>query len=103
MGRYFFRGYRSQISNKNHLSAECLIVHRSKFIYLSIGSRRQINHKFRGNESAKKNRALFGVEDIPHGYTLNYNYQHMKVEEVQEVNCRVMEKLMEEQELKKWW
>jgi hypothetical protein len=67
-----------------------------------LGSRRQINHKLRGNETArKKYRALFGVEEIPHGDTLNYTYQRLKVEEVQEVVCRMMDKLMEYEELKK--
>lgn len=68
-----------------------------------LGSRRQINHKLRGNETArKKYRALFGVEEIPHGDTLNYTYQRLKVEEVQEVVCRMMEKLMGYEELNKW-
>jgi hypothetical protein len=68
-----------------------------------LGSRRQINHKLRGNETArKKYQALFGVETIPHGDTLNYNYQHLKVEEVQEVVCRMMETLMEKEELSQW-
>lgn len=68
-----------------------------------LGSRRQINHKLRGNETAKKKyRALFGVEEIPHGDTLNYTYQRLKVEEVQEVVCRMMDKLMDTEELTQW-
>ena len=68
-----------------------------------LGSRRQINHKLRGNETAeKKYRALFGVEEIPHGDTLNYTYQRLKVEEVQEVVCQLMEKLMKDEELTQW-
>jgi len=68
-----------------------------------LGSRRQINHKLRGNETAKKKyRVLFGVEEIPHGDTLNYTYQRLDVEEVQEVVCRVVEKLMGHEELAKW-
>lgn len=68
-----------------------------------LGSRRQINHKLRGNEAAKKKyRAMFGIERIPHGDTLNYTYQHLKVEEVQEIVCRIMEKLMKDEELRKW-
>ena len=71
------------------------------FIF-QLGSRRQINHKLRGNETAKKKyRMLFGVEEIPHGDTLNYTYRRLKVEEVQEVVCRLMEKLMKEEELTK--
>jgi hypothetical protein len=68
-----------------------------------LGSRRQINYKLRENESARrKYRTLFGVEDVPHGDTLNYNYQHMKVEEIQEIECRMMEILMEQEELRQW-
>jgi len=68
-----------------------------------LGSRRQINHKLRGNETAKrKYRAMFGVEEIPHGDTLNYTYQRLEVAEVQEVVCRIMEKLMKHDELTQW-
>ncbi len=68
-----------------------------------LGARRQINHKLRGNATVRrKYRALFGVEDIPHGDTLNYSYQQLKVDEVQEVVCRLVEKLMDEEELGKW-
>jgi hypothetical protein len=67
-----------------------------------LGARRQINHQLRGNERVrKKYRALFGVEDIPHGDTLNYSYRQLKVEEVQEVVCRLMEGVMEREELRK--
>jgi hypothetical protein len=68
-----------------------------------LGSRRQVNYKLRENESARrKYRALFGVEDVPHGDTLNYTYQQLNVEEVQEIECRMMEILMEQEELQKW-
>jgi hypothetical protein len=68
-----------------------------------LGARRQINHKLRGNAGVgKKYRALFGVEDIPHGDTLNYSFQQLKVDEVQEVVCRLMEKLMAQEELRQW-
>jgi hypothetical protein len=68
-----------------------------------LGARRQINHQLRGNTRVRqKYRALFGVEDIPHGDTLNYTYQQLKVAEVQEVVCRLMEGVMETEELKKW-
>ncbi len=67
-----------------------------------LGARRQVNHKLRGNARVRaKYRALFEVEDIPHGDTLNYTYQQLQVEEVQEVVCRLMEGLMEREELQK--
>jgi hypothetical protein len=68
-----------------------------------LGARRQINHQLRGNTRVrKKYRALFGVEDIPHGDTLNYSYKRIQVAEVQEVVCRLMEKVMETQEIRQW-
>ena len=68
-----------------------------------LGARRQVNHQLRGNERVcKKYRALFGVESVPHGDTLNYNYQRLKVEEVQEVVCRLMERVMATEELRRW-
>ncbi len=67
-----------------------------------LGARRQINHQLRGNARVRaKYRALFGVDDIPHGDTLNYTYQQLKVAEVQEVVCRLMEGLMAREELQK--
>jgi len=67
-----------------------------------LGARRQINHKLRGNGAVrKKYRALFGVEEIPHGDSVNYTFQRLKVEEVQEVVCRMMEQLMEQEEFRK--
>ncbi len=68
-----------------------------------LGARRQINYKLRMNAAVrKKYQALFGVENVPHGDTVNYAYQRMKVEEVQEIVCRMMEKLMEAEEMRKW-
>lgn len=67
-----------------------------------LGARRQINHQLRGNARVgKKYRALFGVESVPHGDTLNYTYQRLKVDEVQEVVCRLMEGVMETEEFQK--
>ncbi len=65
-----------------------------------LGARRQINHQLRENTRVRqKYRALFGVEDIPHGDTLNYTFQRLKVEEVQEVVCRLMARVMQTEEL----
>jgi hypothetical protein len=68
-----------------------------------LGARRQVNHQLRGNARVRaKYQLLFGVEDVPHGDTLNYTYQQLQVEEVQEVVCRLMEGLMKREELQKW-
>lgn len=66
-----------------------------------LGARRQVNHQLRGNERVrKKYRVLFGVDDVPHGDTLNYNYQRLKVEEVQECVCWLMACVMEQAEVR---
>lgn len=60
-----------------------------------LGSRRQVNYRLRGNGAVrKKYRALFGVEDVPHGDSLNYSYQQLQVVEVQETVCRLMARVM---------
>ncbi len=65
-----------------------------------FGSRRQINHKLRGNGAVKqKYQALFGVDEIPHGDSLNYTYQQVPAGEVQEIVCQLMESLMGQSEL----
>jgi len=68
-----------------------------------LGARRQINHQLRGSTTVRKKYGLlFAVGNIPHGDTLNYSYRKLKVEEMQEVVCRVTEKVMAQEELKKW-
>jgi hypothetical protein len=37
---------------------------------------------------------LFKVENIPHGDTLNYGFQRVEVEEVQEMICGSVEQLI---------
>jgi len=60
-----------------------------------LGARRQVNYRLRGNGAVrKKYRALFGVADVPHGDSLNYSYQQLKVDEVQEAVCRLIEGVM---------
>ena len=99
-----FGGVRDERQAKKTLYPMEAILFTGVLLFLcQLGSRRQINHKLRGNGAVRrKYRALFGVEEIPHGDTLNYTYQHLKVAEVQEILCRMMEKLMGEEELQKW-
>jgi hypothetical protein len=60
-----------------------------------LGSRRGVKDKLRENgPSQAKFAAWFGVEAIPHGDTLNYGYQRLQVDEVQEVVCRSVETLI---------
>lgn len=54
-----------------------------------LGSRRGVKDKLRENGPSQGKFAVwFGIESIPHGDTLNYGYQRLQVEEVQEVICR---------------
>jgi hypothetical protein len=65
-----------------------------------LGSRRGVQAKLRENgPSQAKFGALFGVENVPHGDTLNYGYRRLKVEEVQEVICRCVEGLIRKKAL----
>jgi len=60
-----------------------------------LGSRRGVQAKLRGNgPSQAKFGDLFGVENVPHGDTLNYAYQRLNVDEVQEVICGCVEALI---------
>jgi hypothetical protein len=74
------------------------------FMFLcQLGARRQINHKLRGNGSSKaKIKALLGVDEIPHGDTLNYGFKKLVVAEVQEVVCRMVEVLIRKKVLSRW-
>ena len=60
-----------------------------------LGSRREANYKLRGNgPSAAKFAAWFGVNDVPHGDTLDYAFRRVTVAEVQEAECCLVEGLV---------
>jgi hypothetical protein len=62
---------------------------------LRLGARRQVSHLLRENgPSAAKYRVLFGVENCPHGDTLNYLCARLDVAGVQEVVTRMTETLI---------
>jgi hypothetical protein len=62
---------------------------------LRLGARRQVGYLLRGNgPSVAKYGALFGVENCPHGDTLNYLCARADVTEVQEVVTRMTESLI---------
>jgi len=68
-----------------------------------LGSRRGVQAKLRENSpSQDKFGALFGVKNIPHGDTLNYGYKRLKVDEVQEVICRCVERLIRKKVLSRY-
>ena len=60
-----------------------------------LGSRREANYRLRSNgPSAAKFAAWFGVNDVPHGDTLDYAFRQVTVAEVQEAECRLVEGLI---------
>ncbi len=60
-----------------------------------LGSRRQIQAKLWGNSrSEAKFEALFRVESISHGDSLNYGFKRLEPEEMQEAVCRMLEALI---------
>ena len=68
-----------------------------------LGSRRNINHKLRGNEAAEeKSKILFGTEQIPHGDTLNYAFRKLNVEEMQQIVSWMTATLIRKKVLTKW-
>jgi hypothetical protein len=68
-----------------------------------LGSRRQIKAKLRGNSrSAAKFGALFGVERIPHGDSLNYGFKRLEPDEMQEAVCRMLEALIRKKVVYRW-
>ena len=68
-----------------------------------LGSRRQINHLFRGNgPSGAKFQALFDVETCPHGDTANVLFSRLLPGEVQEVVCWIIETLVRKKVLDRY-
>ena len=58
---------------------------------LRLGSRRQINFDLRSNENVEeKFLSLWGVDEVPHGDTLNYAFKNIDVDEIQEVLCQLV-------------
>ena len=70
---------------------------------LRLGSRRQINFDFRKNENIEeKFWSLWGTDEAPHGDTLNYAFKNIAVNEIQEVLCLLVERLIRKKVLDRW-
>jgi len=68
-----------------------------------LGARRQIKHQLRENgPSQSKFGTWFGVEEFPHGDTLNYAFKRIAPGEVQEVICQMVESLIRKKVLYPW-
>ena len=82
---------------------EALLCTGTMMFTFRLGARRQIKHQMRGNgPSEAKFEAWFGVEEIPHGDTLNYGFKRLEPEEVQEVVCWMVERLIRKKVLYRW-
>jgi len=81
-------------------SIESLLLTGLFMFVCQLGSRRGIKDKLRDNAfSQAKFSAWFGVENVPHGDTLNYCYQRLNVDEMQEVICQSIETLIRQKVL----
>jgi len=70
---------------------------------LRLGSRRQINFELRENENVEeKYLSLSGVDGVPHGDTVNYALQELDVDEIQEVLCSLVDRLIRKKVLDRW-
>lgn len=68
-----------------------------------LASRRQIKAQLRGNRrSETKFEAVFGVERIPHGDSLNYSFKRLEPDEMQAVVCNMVEALIRKKVLYAW-
>lgn len=63
------------------------------FIY-RLGARRQIALQLRNSRGARKMETLFGIEAVPHGDTINDAFEQLDPDQVQEVVCGLVEKLI---------
>jgi hypothetical protein len=70
---------------------------------LRLGARRQIKFELKENENVEeKYFSLCGVDEVPHGDTLNYAFQKLSVEAVQEVLCQLVDTLIRKKVLNSW-
>jgi hypothetical protein len=68
-----------------------------------LGSRRQIQYQLRENGASQaKLGSWFEVATVPHGDTLDYAFQRLQPAEMQEVVCRLVERLIRKKVLYRW-
>lgn len=59
-----------------------------------LGARRQVHLLLNNEEAARKYGSLFKVDSVPHGDTLDYLYSRLDEQQVQEVVCRMIDRLI---------
>lgn len=81
----------------------CLLFTAILMFLCHLGARRQIALKFRDNAPSAANFArLFGVEQAPHGDTLNYAFKNIDPKQVQECVTRLVEILIRKKVLERY-
>ncbi|MGH7599712.1 MAG: transposase family protein [bacterium] len=81
----------------------CLFFTAILMFLCHLGARRQIAHKFRNNAPSAANfLRLFGVEDAPHGDTLNHAFKNVSPLHVQECVTRLLEILIRKKVLERY-
>lgn len=81
----------------------CLLFTGLLMFLCHLAARRQVALKFRDNAPSATNFArLFGVEQAPHGDTLNYAFKNIKPQQVQECVTRLVEILIRKKALERY-
>src|SRR5213594_3050363 len=81
----------------------CLLFTGILMFLCHLGARRQIAFKFRDNAPSAANFArLFGVEDAPHGDTLNHAFKNLDPLQVQKCVTRLVEILIRKKVLERY-
>jgi hypothetical protein len=101
--QHFFGGFArlfAPVSDPRHPAfithpLPCILATGTLLFLLRLGARRQIQLLLRHNPpSAAKFQALFGVDDCPHGDTLDATFRRLQPSEVQEVVTATVETLI---------
>ena len=109
--KHFFGGWEKIFGEVSDPRTENLLIYPLSSLlftgmlmyFLRLGSRRQINFDFRKNENvAEKFHSLWGVDEVPHGDTLNYAFKKTDVDEIQEIVCQLVEILIRKKVLDRW-
>jgi hypothetical protein len=81
----------------------CLLFTGLLMFLCHLGARRQVALEFRDNAPSAANFGrLFGVENVPHGDTLDYAFKNIKPEQVQECVTRLVETLIRKRMLERY-
>lgn len=88
---------------KSDYPLPCLLFTAVLMFLCHLGARRQIALKFRDNAPSAANFArLFGVENAPHGDTLNHAFKNIDPRQVQECVTRLVEILIRKKALERY-